>query len=259
MTSAYETLKGCIEQERPVVVATIVAGPGSIGEHVLVFGSGFVEGAFSAPIQDAVVVDARVQLNDGHPASREYADGDDTYEVFLDPYVTPSSLYIFGGVHVGVPLCVFAKQMGFRVHVVDARERFGSADRFPLADEIATAFADDYLANVELGSTDYVVVLSHDPKLDDPALLSALRSNARYVGAIGSRNTNEKRRLRLKSAGLTDEQLDRLHAPIGLNIGARNPEEIALSIIAEMIAAKNNLSRASLPRAKQPMGATSGI
>ena len=92
---------------------------------------------------------------------------------------------------------------------------------------------------------------------DDPALLSALRSNARYVGAIGSRATNEKRRLRLKAAGLTDEQLDRLHAPIGLNIGARNPEEIALSIIAEMITAKNNLSRSSLPRAKQPMGASS--
>ena len=157
-----------------------------------------------------------------------------------------------------MPLCVFAKQMGFRVHVIDARERFGSADRFPLADEIATAFADDYLAKVELGSTSYVVVLSHDPKLDDPALLSALKSDARYIGAIGSRMTNEKRRARLKAAGLTDEQLDRLHAPIGLNIGSKNPEEIALSIIAEMIAAKNNMSRVSLPRAKQPMEVTAG-
>lgn len=254
----YETIKSCIQQERPVIAATIVGGPDHVGEHLLVFGTGQVEGELPTAIQAAVIGDARAQLDNGHPTTKEYVDGDSTYEVFLDPYVTPADLYIFGGVHVGVPLCVFAKKMGFRVHVVDARERFGSAERFPLADEIATAFADDYLANVELGSSSYVVVLSHDPKLDDPALLSALRSDARYIGAIGSRNTNEKRRLRLKAAGLTDEQLDRLHAPIGLNIGARNPEEIALSIIAEMIAAKNNMSRNSLPRAKQPAGAPSG-
>jgi xanthine dehydrogenase accessory factor len=229
-----------------------------VGEHLLVFGSDLVEGGLDLPFQSSVIADARAQLDNGHPATREYTDGEKTYEVFLDPYVTPSELYIFGGVHVGVPLCVFAKQMGFRVHVIDARERFGSADRFPLADEIATAYADEYLTNVELGSSSYVVVLSHDPKLDDPALLSALKSDARYIGAIGSRMTNEKRRMRLKAAGLTDEQLDRLHAPIGLNIGARNPEEIALSIIAEMIAAKNNMSRASLPRAKQPIEVSAG-
>lgn len=254
----YETIKSCIEQERPVISASIVAGPDHVGEHLLVFGSGLVEGALTPAIQEAVVHDARAQLTLGHPATRDYADGEHTYQVFLDPYVTPSTLYIFGGVHVGVPLCVFAKEMGFRVHVIDARERFGSAERFPQADEIATAYADEYLSKVELGSTSYVVVLSHDPKLDDPALLSALRTEARYVGAIGSRNTNEKRRIRLKAAGLTDEQLERLHAPIGLNIGARNPEEIALSIIAEMIAAKNNMSKASLPRAKQPTGAPAG-
>ncbi|HEX3245703.1 MAG TPA: XdhC/CoxI family protein [Chloroflexota bacterium] len=254
----YETIKSSIEQERPVVAATIINGPDHVGEHLLVFGSDLVEGGLDLPFQSSVIADARAQLDNGHPATREYTDGEKTYEVFLDPYVTPSELYIFGGVHVGVPLCVFAKQMGFRVHVIDARERFGSADRFPLADEIATAYADEYLTNVELGSSSYVVVLSHDPKLDDPALLSALKSDARYIGAIGSRMTNEKRRMRLKAAGLTDEQLDRLHAPIGLNIGARNPEEIALSIIAEMIAAKNNMSRASLPRAKQPIEVSAG-
>jgi xanthine dehydrogenase accessory factor len=258
MTSMYETIKSSIEQERPVVAATIINGPDHVGEHLLVFGSDLVEGGLDLPFQSSVIADARAQLDNGHPATREYTDGEKTYEVFLDPYVTPSELYIFGGVHVGVPLCVFAKQMGFRVHVIDARERFGSADRFPLADEIATAYADEYLTNVELGSSSYVVVLSHDPKLDDPALLSALKSDARYIGAIGSRMTNEKRRMRLKAAGLTDEQLDRLHAPIGLNIGARNPEEIALSIIAEMIAAKNNMSRASLPRAKQPIEVSAG-
>jgi len=253
MTTVYETIKASIQQERPVAAATIVDGPDHVGEHVLVFGSGLSEGSLDVPFRNAVIADAQAQLSLGQPTTREYADGDKTYEVFLDPYVAPSELYIFGGVHVGVPLCVFAKQMGFRVHVIDARERFGSADRFPLADEIATSFADDYLANVELGPSSYVVVLSHDPKLDDPALLSALKSDARYIGAIGSRNTNEKRRMRLKAAGLTNEQLDRLHAPIGLNIGSRNPEEIALSIMAEMIAAKNNVSRISLARLKQPV------
>lgn len=253
--SFYETIKQSIEAERPVVAATVVRGPRSVGQRVLIFGDGDVSGEVEPrELQASVLADGPALLQAGHPTEREYSLGHDTFSVFYDVYVAPPTLYIFGGVHVGVPLSVFGKQMGFRVHVIDARERFGNRERFELADEIATAYADEYLSNVDLGSSSYVVVLSHDPKLDDPALLVALRSNARYVGAIGSRNTNEKRKLRLKAAGLTDEQLARLHAPIGLNIGARNPEEIALSVIAEMIAAKNNIGRDQLARAKSASG-----
>lgn len=253
--SFYSTIRDCIEQERPVIAATVIRGPQGVGSRLLLFGDGQVQGAVEpADLQDSVLADAQDQLNAGLPASREYTRGEESYEVFYDVYIAPPTLYIFGGVHVGVPLSAFAKQMGFRVNVIDARERFGNRERFPQADEMVTAYADDYLANVRLGGSSYVVVLSHDPKLDDPALLSALRSEARYVGAIGSRQTNEKRMMRLRAAGLTDEELARVHAPIGLNIGARNPEEIALAIMAEMIAAKNGVSRGSLPRAKQPVG-----
>jgi xanthine dehydrogenase accessory factor len=156
-------------------------------------------------------------------------------------------LLIFGGVHIGVPLAKFAKLMGFRVKVIDARGRFANQERFPDADEIAIEYADEYLAGARVDSATYVVVLSHDPKLDDPALLHVLRTPARYIGAIGSRTTNQKRRQRLQEAGLSDQLIDRIHAPIGLDIGSETPDEIALAILAEMIAAKNGRDLRPLP------------
>jgi xanthine dehydrogenase accessory factor len=108
-------------------------------------------------------------------------------------------------------------------------------------------YADEYLQDTRVDGSTYVVVLSHDPKLDDPALLHVLRTPARYIGAIGSRTTNEKRRARLREQGLSDDLIARIHAPIGLDIGAETPEEIALAIMAEMVAAKNGIDDRPLP------------
>src|SRR5205085_12339759 len=183
--------------------------------------------------------DALQALRRGAPRRASYPgpNGQPT-DVFLDVYPSPPTLLIFGGVHIGVPLARFAKQLGFRVRVIDARGRFANEERFPDADEIVLTYADEYLANTRVDSSTFVAVLSHDPKLDDPALVHTLRTPARYIGAIGSRTTNEKRRARLKEQGLPDELLARIHAPIGLNIGAQTPEEIALAIMAEIVAAR---------------------
>jgi xanthine dehydrogenase accessory factor len=174
--------------------------------------------------------------------------------IFYDVYPSPDRLLIFGGVHIAVPLVELAKVLGFRVTVVDARGNFANAERFPRADEIVVAYADDYLENARLDLSTYVVVLTHDPKLDDPAIIHALKRPVRYIGAIGSRRTHAGRKERLLAAGMTEEQIATIHGPIGLNIGARNPEQIALSILGEMVAAKNGvptLSRENRPSKPQ--------
>jgi xanthine dehydrogenase accessory factor len=129
-----------------------------------------------------------------------------------------------------------AKVLGYRVVVIDPRRRFTTPDRFPEADALLTAWPEEGLRQAGLTASTAVAVLSHDPKLDDPAIIAALRSPAGYVGVLGSRRTQALRRKRLQQTGLTDEQLARLHAPIGLDLGGGAPEEIALSILAEIVA-----------------------
>lgn len=247
--SYFDTLQRCVEEERPVVAATVIGGLEPIGGRMLVYEDGSTEGGLGdAELDASARREALAALERGaaRRTRHELADGR-AVDVFLDVYPSPPTLLIFGGVHIGVPLARFAKQMGFRVRVVDARGRFANAERFPDADEIAICYADEYLARARVDGSTYVVVLSHDPKLDDPALIDVLRRPARYIGAIGSRTTNEKRRARLREAGLSDELIARIHAPIGLDIGAETPEEIALAIMAEMIAAKNGRDVRPLP------------
>jgi xanthine dehydrogenase accessory factor len=162
----------------------------------------------------------------------------DEVELFLDVYPVPPTLFVFGGVHVGIPLTKYAKILGFRVKVVDPRGIFATKERFAEADELVIEHPEDYRKGARFNEDSYVVVLTHDPKLDEPVLKSVLHTPATYVGAIGSRKTNQERNARLKGAGLTDEQLARIHAPIGLDIGSQTPEEIALAIIAEIVAAR---------------------
>jgi xanthine dehydrogenase accessory factor len=248
MTSYFDVIQRCVEEERPVVAVTVIEGDRA-GARMLVFDDGSTEGSLGeAELDVQARREARAALQRGAPRRQAAtASNGASLDLFYDVYPSPPTLLIFGGVHVGVPLASFAKQMGFRVRVIDARGRFANAERFPSADEIVTRYADEYLADARVDSSTYVVVLSHDPKLDDPALLHVVRTPARYIGAIGSRQTNEKRRARLREAGLADELIDRIHAPIGLNIGADTPDEIALAILAEMIAAKNGRDVRPLP------------
>jgi xanthine dehydrogenase accessory factor len=150
---------------------------------------------------------------------------------------------LFGAVDFAAQLSVLASAVGWRVYVVDPRRRFATPERFPAAERVVAAWPQEAVA--ELGGIDRstsIAVLTHDPKLDDAALSIALRSDAAYVGAMGSRRAQEKRRERLLAAGLTSDDLARLAAPIGLDLGALTAEEIAVSILGELIAVRHGHS-----------------
>src|SRR6266567_2326145 len=211
--------------EKPVAFAYVVDGEGQ-GNGLLAWEFGKHRGSLGRgdTFDDRVAEDATTRLREGKSGLISYDGG---IKVFVDTYPSQPTIVIFGGVHIGVALAHLAKASGgFRVIVVDARGAWATPERFALADEIHVMHADDYLKGHPLHSNSYVAVLSHDPKLDDPALFGALQSDARFIGAIGSPKTQRERRERLKTAGLTDEQLARLHGPIGLDVGAQSPEEI---------------------------------
>jgi xanthine dehydrogenase accessory factor len=162
-------------------------------------------------------------------------------EVFVDVFSPPNRMMVIGAVHVAIPLATLAKTLGYRTIVIDPREAFATRERFPHVDELITEWPSDALKKLRPDESTYVVVISHDEKLDNPALAVALASPARYVGVLGARKNLGKRQAVLRELGVTDEQLARLQAPIGMRLGAVSPEEIALSILAAMVAAKHGV------------------
>ena len=171
-------------------------------------------------------------------------------ELFVDVVAPPPRLIVFGAVDFAAALCKMAKATGWRAFVVDPRARFAQPARFPDAEEVVAAWPEE--AFHRLGGIDRataIAVLTHDPKLDDAALTIALNSDAAYVGAMGSRRAQAQRRERLLAAGLDEELLERVAAPIGLDLGAVSPEETALSIMAEVVAVRNGRGGGRLSRA----------
>jgi len=155
-------------------------------------------------------------------------------KIFLNVYVPPARLIIVGAVHIAQSLAPLAAMLDFDVTVVDPRGAWATGSRFPGV-KVVQEWADEAFEKMGLDASTAVVTLTHDPKLDDPALEAALKSDVFYVGALGSRRTHAKRKERLSEAGITDEQFARIHGPIGLNIGAKSPAEIAVSILGQMI------------------------
>lgn len=166
-------------------------------------------------------------------------------ESFVDVELPPARMVVVGGGHVSVALSEMARTLGYRVFIVDPREVFANRERFPYVEDLITDWPQQALAALELNRSTAVATLTHDAKLDDPALEIALSSEAFYVGALGSRRTHEKRLARLAEKGIAADALERLHAPIGLAIGSQTPEEIALSIMAEITAARRGALRVS--------------
>lgn len=159
---------------------------------------------------------------------------------FADPESPGPKLILFGAVELAAALSHLARALGWRAYVVDPRERFAVAERFPDAEAVLAAWPQDAFEQVGgIDETTAVAVLTHDPVLDDPALEIALRSDAVFVGAMGSRRTQASRRERLRAAGLTDDELARLAGPVGLDLGARTALETALSILGEIVAARH--------------------
>ncbi|MFS8531837.1 XdhC family protein [Sphaerobacter thermophilus] len=239
MSATFQELRDAINQEIPVALATVVAG-GQVGAKLLVYEDGRRSGSLGNPELDArVAADALELLPRGQAETRTYTlDDATTADVYIESHRPPRRMIIVGAVHTAIPLERFARELGYHTIVVDAREFFATRERFPDAGELIVGWPDEVLSQLPLGPETDIVLLSHDPKFEDPALEVALRSRAGYIGAMGSKKTSAERNERLRAAGFTEEQIARIHGPIGINIGARTPGEIAVSILAEIIAVR---------------------
>ncbi len=211
------------EAERPFVLATHL----DTGEQWLIRpDEGGVDGV-SAPLRDAAL--------QALAADRSATVTIGEVDRFIQVFNPPVEIILVGAVHIAQPLCHMALVAGYRVTLVDPREAFATEERFPGV-RLVRAWPAEAFANLRLDRRTAVVTLSHDPKFDDPALELALRSPVFYIGALGSRRTHAKRCARLEEAGFAPSDLDRIHGPVGLDIGARTPGEIAVSVMAEVVA-----------------------
>jgi xanthine dehydrogenase accessory factor len=241
-SGTYERLAAAIRAEEPVALATVIAGPGAGGKLLVQPGQPPV-GSLGDPDLDRVVArDALGELAAGTTAVRHYGEHGEAREavvaVFVESFAPPPRMLVFGAVDFTAALVRIGKVLGYRVTVCDAREVFATRARFPQADEVVVDWPDRLLGRVgsELTPRDAVCVLTHDAKFDVPALVAALTTDVGYIGAMGSRRTHADRIARLVEAGVDEAGLSRIRAPIGLDLGARTPEETAVSICAEIIA-----------------------
>ena len=241
---------------RAVVRVASVAPISFLGRRMTV-SSVDVVGSIASDVDAAIIEAARSLLQSGGDAGvQTVGSGSRALSVFLEPVHAAARVFIVGGTDTASALARIAKVLGFRVVLLDAREAYLSARRFPDADEIRCAWPADVLADARLDERSHVVTLTHDAKIDVPALAAALRSPACYIGALGSRRTHALRRERLADLGFRDSDLARIHAPIGLDLGGRAPEEIALSIASEIVA--NRYGRESRSLVTEGLGRRAG-
>jgi len=256
MIGALAVIRDCIRCGEPVVLATVVqlsttqedsvqAGaqvPLALGAKIVVRPGVAALGSLGGPTLDEVVVgDALAALEAGKSRVRHYPSDDDplgSVTVFFDVFTPPPRMVVIGATDFTAALVRVAKTLGYRVSVCDARAVFATSQRFPEADEVIVDWPDRYLSTMagDLGPRDAVCVLSHDHKFDVLALVAALTTRVGYVGAMGSRSTHSARLDLLRREGVDEQQLARIMGPIGIDIGARSPEETAVAIVAEIIA-----------------------
>ncbi|HKY13379.1 MAG TPA: XdhC/CoxI family protein [Microthrixaceae bacterium] len=252
LSGLYEQFRDAVRAHRPVALVTVVEGPHT-GAKQLVFGDGEVRGSLGDPDLDRVAVrDAAGELAAGRSGVRHYGPhgeaGEDAVWVFVEAFAPPPRMVVVGAVDFTAALVRVAKILGYHVTVCDAREVFATKRRFPLADEIVVGWPDRLVTEIgpTLGPADAVCVLTHDHKFDVPTIVAALRTDVGYLGAMGSRRTSAERDDLLRAEGVTEADLARVMAPIGLDVGARTPEETAISICAEIIALRTGRRPASL-------------
>jgi xanthine dehydrogenase accessory factor len=238
------TVADDIREGRSVAVATLIGGVGAdrLGRRLVVRDGGASGSLGSARLDDAVRDDVAGMLLQGRTGIVHYGpDGErrgDDIAVFVASYAPRPRMIVFGAIDFAAAVARVGAFLGYRVTVCDARPTFATAKRFPEADEVVVEWPHRYLSHTEVDPRTVVCVLTHDPKFDVPLLEIALRLPVAYVGAMGSRRTNDDRLKKLRELGLTEDELARLHAPIGLDVGARTPEETAVSVAAELIAAR---------------------
>ena len=229
----FEKLISVFNNESPFVIATIIHGPNKLlGREFLVHegnpSTGWPVNGWERQLLDLALevlsqgTSKRIELND-------------EVEIFLEVILPRPTLILIGGVHIAVALISLAKTLGYRTVIIDPRKAWGNKERFPEVDRLIHTWPEDAFEEIEVTRSTAIVTLTHEPRLDDPALKIALAGPAFYVGALGSKATNARRRERLLKDGVTQSQLSHLHAPVGLDIGAQSPEEIALAIMAEVV------------------------
>jgi xanthine dehydrogenase accessory factor len=238
--------RNAFTQDVPIATATIVRGPEElVGYKVMLDADGRAQtsGVSKTPeVYQALLDAAQAALHEGATRQIELLTADRSpLTAFVEVILPKPTLIIVGAVHIAIALTTMAKALGYRVVIVDPRSAFGNEARFPHADQLVKQYPDKAFDALPITRSTAVVTLTHDAKFDDPALRRALESPAFYVGALGGRKTRAARRERLLAAGIPPEQLDRLHAPIGIDIGTRTPEEIALATMAQIVAARNGV------------------
>jgi xanthine dehydrogenase accessory factor len=245
-----QRITNIINGERAAALVTVIAGPASLlGRKLLVETGQMAWGTIDPTLDTQVVEVATAALRRGHD-QRLRLDAPTTVEeieLFIDLLLPPPTLVMVGGVHIAITLASLAKTMNYRTVVIDPRHAFGSDERFPHADQLLRSWPDEAFAHLKLTANSAVAILTHDPKIDDPALQLVLRSPAFYIGALGSRKTHAKRLDRLHAAGFTPSEVERIYAPIGLDIDAQTPEEIALAVMAQIVKARNALAHPVTP------------
>ena len=244
-TPVFRALERALRARRPVALATLIDGE-RLGAKLLVEPGSATLGTLGDSRLDASVErDAAADLASGKAATRGYGahgePGGAAVVVFVESFVAPPLMVILGAVDFTAALAIVAKAIGYRVVVCDARAPFATTQRFPMADEVVNVWPDRYLSSIgeTLGPRDAVCVLTHDKKFDVPAIAAALSTQVGYLGVLGSRRTHERRLPLLAEAGVDEEGLARVHAPIGLDLGSRTPGETAVVICAEIIAARS--------------------
>jgi len=254
-------IAAAVERGEPVAVATVISGPGQVGARRVIWAGDPADGAKdgwsrdgwsqdgwhcgasgtlgSAQLDAAVDNDARGMLAQGLTGIRRYGAGGERLgnelSVFVNSFAPAPRMLVFGAIDFAAAVARVGKFLGYHVTVCDARPVFATRSRFPDADEVVVDWPHRFLAGTEVDARTVICVLTHDPKFDVPVLEVALRTPAGYIGAMGSRRTHDDRLERLRQAGLTEAELSRLRSPIGLDLGARTPEETAVSIAAELI------------------------
>ena len=235
--SLYDTFRQLLADEIPLALATLISGPAGAGDKMMVRADGTAEGRLgTAEVACQVAGDAVRLLREERSDTISYQVAEGTYDVFIDTFPAPPQLIVVGAAHTAIPLSGFAKALGYRVIVTDARAAFAMPERFPDAERVIKGWPQDVLPQLRIDDSTFVVLLSHDPKFDEPTLQHVLNTGARYIGAIGSRKTQQQRLERLRGEGFRDDQLARVYGPIGLDLGGRSVEEMALAIMAEITA-----------------------
>ena len=242
MTNATILYLTAVRENRTAVLATVLEGARQ-GAKVARTLAGASVGSLGSPELDAALLPHLLDaLHRQEPARIALASTDETLDIFLDVTAPPPRLIIIGAVHAAIALVTFGNTLGYQTIVLDNRTAFATPERMGDAAQLIVEWPADALQRLALDDGCYLVFLTHDPKIDNPALIVALNSPARYIGALGSRKTHARRLASLHEDGVPEALTQRIHAPVGLNIGARSPEEIALSIIAEITAVRRGVT-----------------